>query len=343
MSTLEQSEKKVLVLAFGDRERSASTIYRVTQYENLFAEKGVKLTFVVKQKLNFGILKAVREHDVVLNQKCLVNTWLGRMIAHHAKRLVLDIDDPMWARHPIPFHPLKKWQIEKRLAWWAKASDLVLVANSYIANHISATGCARNITLLPMSLDLDVWSPRTEGTENPGEISIGWAGSPAGFPYLETISPILREIKLKHPTVKLKIYSGGRPNLGCEYDYTPFVRGTEHEFARNLDIGLLPLADEDSAWGKSPIKAIQYISSGVPVVGNIVGSTKDILNPLNSIAVQSKSEWLAALDQLISDSSLRRSMGRAGRMHARENFDRGKTGRTFVNCVLGIPDTKKWA
>jgi glycosyltransferase involved in cell wall biosynthesis len=338
MSVHKKRGGKVLVLAFGDRERSASTIYRVAQYEKLFAEIGTELTFFTKQKLDLRVLEVVREHDVVLNQKCLVNTWLGRMIAHNAKRLVFDLDDPMWTRHNKLFHPLKKWQIEKRLEWWSKASDLVLVANSYIADHIIAAGSTRNVVVLPMSLDLDIWAPRVNKPENTGCISIGWAGSPAGFSYLETIAPILREIKKKHPTVKLSIYSGGRPNIDCEYDYTPFVRGTEHEFVRNLDVGLLPLADEESAWGKSPIKAIQYIACGVPVIGNIVGATKDILSPLNSIAVRSKEDWVAALDRLILDKSLRSSLGHAGREHARLNFDRMKIGHMFVNSVLGIHD-----
>jgi len=335
----EHGEKKVLVLAFGDRERSASTIYRVAQYENLFTESGARLTFVPKQALDFRIIEAARKHDVVLNQKCLVNTWLGHMIARNAKRMILDIDDPMWTRHNRPFHPFKKWQIEKRISWWSKASDRVLVANSYIAEHIRAAGFANKVMVLPMSLDLDIWRPRDGRPEHTGNVTIGWAGSPAGFSYLETIAPVLREIKRKHPAVKLSIYSGKRPDLGCEYDYTPFARGTEHEFVRNLDVGLLPLADAESAWGKSPIKSIQYIACGVPVVGNIVGATKDILNPLNSIAVGSENEWLAALDKLISDASLRKSLGIAGRTHAHDNFDRVKTGHRFVNIVLGTGES----
>jgi len=62
---------------------------------------------------------------------------------------------------------------------------------------------------------------------------------------------------------------------------------------QSLDIGLLPLNDDEYSRGKSPIKAIQYLACGIPVVGNIFGGASEILNAENSIAVNSDQEWKA--------------------------------------------------
>ena len=322
---------KIVVLAFGNPQRSASTIYRIAQYEQLFNQQQATIQYITKKNIGYHSLWNIRNADVVINQKCFINTWLGRAIARTAKRLVLDFDDATWARPKKAFHPIKLWQIEYRLKWWANASDHVIAANSYLAQHLKNS---KNISVIPMSLDLQLWSPCDQEISSKQGIVMGWAGSPVSFPYLEAIAPALRIALEKNPRLRLAIYSGQRPKLNVPFEYVPFKRGTEHTFVRTLDIGLLPLADDESARGKSPMKAIQYLACAVPVVGNRVGATADILTPSNSIQASAPEQWVQAIDLLVCDKTLRTKMGLAGREKAENCFDYHKVGKQFVQLVL---------
>ncbi len=327
------TRKKVLVLAFGSPERAASTIYRIAQYEPLFQSRNAVLSYIVKKEISLQTIRHASAADVVINQKCLANTTLGRLIASRCRRLVLDFDDAVWARPDKAYHPFKLRLIENRLKWWCRASDRVIVANSYLADHIRPH--TRDVSVIPMSLDLSLWHPPAESENRGSEVVVGWAGTPVSFPYLKAIAPALKKALELVPNLRYAIYSGTRPELDFPFAYTPFARGTEHIFGQSLDIGLLPLADDESARGKSPMKSIQYLGCGVPVIGNIVGATADILDPTNSIKVATHEEWVSAICRLAGDAPLRRELGRSGRAKAETLFDREVVGRRFVDSVLG--------
>ena len=327
--------KQVLVLGFGGPQRSASTIFRVAQYEPLFLEHGAVLNFIAKPDVGWRSLAALRGADVVINQKCIFGAGMLAGVRTLAKRLVFDIDDAMWARPVRPIHPIKRWQAELRLSRWVRASDLVTVANSYIGAHFRRPGL--NVEVVPMSLDLDLWRPGVKTQEPESEVLMGWAGSPVSFPYLEAIAPALGEALRRNPGLKLAVYSGKRPSLSIPFEYVEFKRGSEHEFIQRLDIGLLPLPDDESARGKSPMKAIQYLACGVPVVGVAPGATKDILTAENSLLVASDQDWVDALGRLACNVGLRRQLGMAARADALANFDKDQVGERFVRLVLGLP------
>jgi glycosyltransferase involved in cell wall biosynthesis len=168
-----------------------------------------------------------------------------------------------------------------------------------------------------MALDLEMWKP---AEKRPGKaLTIGWAGAPVNIRLLEKLDPVLNFLVNKYPFLKLAVFSGEKPKLSCPFEYQPFRSGLETAFVQNLDIGLLPLIDEEFYRGKSPIKAIQYLACGVPVVGNVIGATCEILNEKNSIAVSTEEEWRHALESLINNRGLIRSMGCAGREHVLSN------------------------
>jgi glycosyltransferase involved in cell wall biosynthesis len=104
---------------------------------------------------------------------------------------------------------------------------------------------------------------------------------------------------------------------------------------QDLDIGLLPLANEEYSRGKSPIKAIQYLACGVPVVGNVIGATGEILNEKNSIAVSKEDEWIRGLEKLITNRNLVRSMGRAGCEQVRKNHNVKLAAERFFSILSG--------
>jgi len=180
---------------------------------------------------------------------------------------------------------------------------------------------------------METWSYYNKNPDN--NITIGWAGAPVNIPLIEKLDPVLTLLLNKFSFIKLAIFSGLKPKLNCPFEYYPFRPGYEPDFIKNLDIGLLPLTDEEYSMGKSPIKAIQYLACGIPIVGNVIGATAEILNNKNSIAVTTEPEWYKALEMLINNRNLMLSLGRSGREHVKKNHNLKIIAENFFEILSG--------
>ena len=295
----------ILAIISRDLEKG-STKYRLVQYLDFLSERGVNVEFVKRKTIDKSALMKAHQVDLVFNQKCLFKTPFARKLIANSKRTIFDFDDAIYTRPGKPHSLITNFRVKRRLHLWLKHADVVTTSNHFLAGY--ARKYSDSVKVVPMALDTEVWKP---GNSIRGdEITIGWAGAPVNVPLIERLDSVLTPLIKKYPFLKLAIFSGQKPRLNCPFDYHPFMPGGEPDFVRNLDIGLLPLADEEYARGKSPIKAIQYLACGVPVVGNVIGATAEILNEKNSIAVSSENEWFDALEKLIMNRDLAMSMGR---------------------------------
>jgi glycosyltransferase involved in cell wall biosynthesis len=257
------------------------------------------------------------QFDLIFNQKCLFKYSVAKKLIASCRRTIFDFDDAIYTRPGKTHTPLTRFRVRKRLHLWLKSSDVVTTPNRFLANY--ALKYSDSVKVIPMALDMDVWKPRNN--IRGGNITVGWAGAPVNVPLIERLDPVLTPLVKKYPFLNLAIFSGTKPKLNCPFKYHPFTPGTEPDFVKNLDIGLLPLADGEYTKGKSPIKAIQYLACGIPVIGNVLGATVEILNKKNSIAVSSDKEWFQALERLIMNHDQAISMGRSGRKLVEKNHN----------------------
>ena len=269
----------------------ASTFFRFTQYKPALEEAG----------FTFG-----EDADITLIQKQLLPLSQQKKIRKQAKRLFFDFDDAIWTRPVKPYSWITQLRIKSRLHYWLRKADVVMCSSSFLASY-AAKFCTAHV--IPLALDTDLWKP-LEKKNTP--VRIGWAGAPHNLHHLERLDALLGQI----PDIELHVFSGKRPHMNMPYTYYPYEEITQIPFIQNLDIGLLPLSNEEFSLGKSPIKAIQYIACGVPVIGNVYGATEAILKNDFSIAVESEKEWIEALKKLASDPLLRQSMAVKARAFA---------------------------
>lgn len=321
----------VLVISSRDLEKG-STRFRIVQYEDYLAARGVKLHYIRRDAINADTIRQLPDYDLVFNQKCLVSTALSRRIFSNSRRILFDFDDAIFTRPGKPYHWPTSIKVKRRLHLWLRRADMVTTSSQYLAAY--ASQYASRVTVLPMTVDTELWRPAEDRQRD--ETVIGWAGAPVNLPNLNRLEPVLGTILDKYPAVRLAIFSGKRPDLQCRNDYYPFEPGAEYGFIRNLDIGLLPLPDEPYTLGKSPIKAIQYLACAVPVVGEINGGAPaEIANASNSIAVRTEQEWLQALEKLIQDRELRQSLGAAGRRLVVEKHSKSSVADRVYRAISG--------
>ncbi len=308
----------------------ASTRYRLGQYLGFLESKGVRSDFIHRKSINKSVLSRVRNSDVLFNQKCLFSHSLAEKMIESSRRSIFDFDDAIYTRPGRPDSLLTRFRVLRRLKLWLTRADLVTVANDYLASY--ARKYSSGVVVIPMALDLEVWRP-SAGTSG-DKITIGWAGAPVNIPLLESLDPVLAELCRKYHNVRIAVFSGRKPELSFPFDYYPYRSGQEADFVRKLDLGLLPLDDDEFARGKSPIKAIQYLACGIPVVGQVRGATAEILSPENSRAVSSPREWLEALSRLVeAPASSLKMMGEAGRSHVEMHHDIRKVRKKLLQVL----------
>lgn len=319
---------KVLVISSRDLEKG-STKYRIAQYQGLLGANGIELEYAKRGDCGRSLIERASQADLVFNQKCLFRASLARRLLAVSRHTLFDFDDAIYTRPGTGYSWFTGFKVRRRLRLWLDHADAVTAANEYLAAY--ARQYSRNVEVVPMAIDMETWQPAERKPDE--RVTIGWAGSPVNVPRIERIGPILAEITRRFPAVRIAVYSGRRPSLPCSFEYREFHPGTEAAFVRRLDIGLLPLTRDAYSAGKSPIKAIQYLACGVPVVGDSIGATREILNPANSIAVTTEDEWLHALEALITDPGRRGALGKAARQAAVADHDVRTVGHRLLAII----------
>lgn len=317
---------KLFAITVGDLQ-AASTKFRIVDYLPFLRQHGFEVSIVSQPELKPSHLKEIAQANLVINQKCLLDGRWRKNILRACPHVIFDFDDAIYTRPGKPFSWLTRLRVQHRFKQWLRSSKQVITSSAYLKSQ--ALKHQPQTTVIPMALDLSLWKP----SERPQPLTIGWAGAPGNLHHLERLDPILTKLLAHYPEVKFMVFSGKQPQLQCRYEYVPYAPGEEVSFIQRLHIGLLPLSDEEFSRGKSPIKAIQYLACGIPVVGNVYGATKDILNEKNSLAVHSSEEWLNALESLIQQPQLRAQLGHAGRLHAEAHFDHQITAKQLLEVI----------
>jgi len=320
---------RVYVLSLGD-ETTASTHFRFLQYADLLRARGIELVLVPRSEVLPERFEALRGETVVL-QKIILRPREVRKLRDCAGRLIFDFDDAIWTRLGRPFSLTTRWRVRSRLNRCLRAADTVTVSSEHLAAYARrySSHCER----VPMAIDASRWKPGPEG-DLPGLV-IGWAGAPGNLPCLEPLIPALERLVRERDDVEVRIYCGRRPELPFEFRYTEYSPGTEAAFVRELDIGLCPLEDDEFAYGKSPIKILQYLACGVPVVASGVGASLELLDPGWSRSVEPGEDWYPAISELADDPERRREMRRAGREYIESTHDLGVVADQLLRILTG--------
>src|SRR5690606_24850427 len=105
-----------------------------------------------------------------------------------------------------------------------------------------------------------------------------------------------------------------KPDLPLKnFEFIPWKEESEINDLLMIDIGIMPLKDDDWSEGKCGFKLIQYLSLGIPAVASPVGVNKVIIDEgVNGFLCRTKEEWQNALTKLVTDSRLRKKAGTAG-------------------------------
>ncbi len=306
----------IVVIGYGD-QFTASTRFRFSQFDALFQKNGDALNFLFKSQIKSpNFWEVLQSADVIINQKCLLPKAVAKRIFALQKPVYFDFDDAIWTRPGRAFGPVTQFRVNRRFRNWLRESTGVMVANSFLAE--SASFFSSRVHVVPMALDTRSWKPGTVGGESK-HVALGWNGSPNNLALLERIEEPLGVALAAEDNVSLKVFCGKKPDLNFPFEYHTFDPEKEISFVQSLDIGLLPLLDDAYSAGKSPIKGLQYLACGVPVVGQVNQGGMNFLTKDTCLEINCLNDWTKSLVLLIQDAEMRRRMAAHGVDLVRKN------------------------
>jgi glycosyltransferase involved in cell wall biosynthesis len=239
--------------------------------------------------------------------------WMERALL--ARRpYALDLDDAIFHNYDLHQQALVRRLWRRKIDRLMAGAALVTAGNAYLAARAQAAG-ARNVAIVPTVVDLDRYPLR--GTAMPtedGRVDIAWIGSPATSAYLGMLAEPLRKLAARHP-IRLVVIGGKAPSLpGVELVAKAWSSHREAADISDCHVGVMPLPDSPWERGKCGYKLIQYMACGLPVVASPVGANCEIVQPgVNGLLATDAVQWLQALEALVTDATLRRRWGHAGR------------------------------
>jgi glycosyltransferase involved in cell wall biosynthesis len=224
--------------------------------------------------------------------------------------VVYDFDDAIYL--PVASAANARFQFLKspaKAATLCRMAAHVTVGNQELAEY--AERHARAVTIVPSTIDTVSYVPRRRPSSR--RPVVGWTGSATTIQYLEQILPALKALRAT-VDFELRVIGGNVEVTGLDVHCAPWNAASEADDLAALDIGLMPLPDNEWTRGKCGMKALQYMGLGIPAIVSPVGANAEIVRDgQNGFHARTSDDWVARIRALIADPSLRQRIGVAGR------------------------------
>ena len=137
---------------------------------------------------------------------------------------------------------------------------------------------------------------------------------------------------------KLRVIGDPDFNIeGLDIEALPWNEKSEVQDLQKIDIGLYPLPDDPWVYGKSSLKALQYMALGIPPVATAIGTTHRVIEDgVSGFLVKEDKEWVKKLELLINDCSLRKNIGKQARIKVEKFYSVKVNAPTYLSLFRKV-------
>ena len=280
------------------------------------------------------ILKA-KDYDVVFLHRAasmVGPAWLERFLKLINRPIIYDFDDAIFIPHTSEANRLFSFfKFAGKTSSICRLSSAITVGNEWLADY--ALKYNENVSVIPSSVNTDIYQRKEKNT---GEKTIiGWTGSSTSQTHLEMFASLLKRLIEKYP-VEIHIHSDREPNLeDIPFIWHKWTPENEVEVISKFDIGIMPLPEDEWSKGKCSMKALLYMSLGIPAACSNIGTNREVIqNGANGFLADSEDDWLEKLGILISNEKLRLEMGQLARKTIIEKYSMEVCSELFAEVVM---------
>ncbi len=323
---------KLLMLTDGNLDQASARI-RAIQYIPMLEESGYSVKLIprigllphnlIRKYICSPVIKRVLwmkryfaiwfvRWDIVFVQRSFIDQLSLRRITSKSK-LIFDFDDAIYIgeKSPLPF---------RSAANMVRFAHKVIISTPLLNEFCNK--CGKNGIVIPTPIESDLIIPSPKMKEFAPVI--GWIGSSWTTPYLDLLTPVLQNLSEKIEFEFITV--GVNPKYlipGVNHKNFTWEFGIESIALSKMDIGIMPLPDNEYATAKGGYKLYLYMAAGIPCVASPVGINSQIIeHGENGFLANTPSEWSDSLKILLEDKALRMKMGINGRNQAVTLYDR---------------------
>ncbi|MDD5169198.1 MAG: glycosyltransferase family 4 protein [Syntrophales bacterium] len=317
--------------------QGASSRYRVYNYADKLPSYGIKskimhprnYTFLSKALYILSLPKALLWADVVVIQKKLFRGPIYKLIRTFNKTTIFDFDDALYVDESII----------NALSHVLRTSRHVIVGNRELENY--ARRFTDQVTRIPTPVDVKIFKPATRRLSSSNILTIGWIGAGGNQPYIQSLESVFERLyQYKGQSIQLKVISDRFfqfPKCRIPVINIPWSLTTELEELQSIDIGIMPLIDDELSRGKCAFKALQYMSVGVPTVASPVGMNCEVIrHKQNGLLASSEEEWTNTLLFLIENVETREHLGIEARKTVEQEYSYETTTPLLASILKSI-------
>jgi len=262
-----------------------------------------------------------------------------RLIRGLAKKLIFDIEDNLLIEKDSELNPFVKIiKSRDKAMFLIKTADHIITSSPFLNEYCLRLSRATACTYVSSSVDTDRFLPANRYL-NDRKITIGWTGTFSSRAYLDLLQDVFAKLN-ERCDFRLRVIGNFEYKLpGVDLEVIRWTKENEVRDLQGIDIGVYPLAQEEWVFGKSGLKAIQYMAFGLPTVATNVGNTPTIIQHLeNGWLVRSEKEWVEALETLVKNPDLRRKLGMAARKTVLEKYSIRVTQSHYLSVLNTVRD-----
>lgn len=314
---------------------------KVLYKEGHFAAKTKELIKANIRRLNH-ILKASNYNAVFLYRAASMvgPAWMEKFLQWRKIPIIFDFDDAIFLTDTSKANQHFGWaKFSGKTADICRLSTTVTVGNAFLADY--AKKYNDRVTIVPTSIDTKHYQPFDKENETNGRIIVGWTGSSTSQYHLEMFEPVLADL-LKERDVEIRVVSNREPSFKeISYIWRAWSPESEVEEISRIDVGIMPTPDDQWSRGKCALKALQYMSLGIPAVCTDMGANREVVkHGENGFLAKTPEDWLNSLKNLIDNKELRTRLGNEARRTVVENYSMEKCAQSFAQVVFDAIEYK---
>lgn len=198
------------------------------------------------------------------------------------------------------------------------------------------------------------------GVKRPPQPGSPRAGSGMLVGYLGTFDPVLNDFdrmlagfaRASAPEARLVIAGArgerdltamqdrvARHGLAGRVEVLPWMSPRDLEGLKaRLDVGLAPLAINNRNRGCTPLKVLEYLSAGIPVIGSDLPSIRDLVQegPCGLVVADTPESWAEAITQVLTSPAMAESLS-ANAVRRAEELSWGRRAERILEFLRTLP------
>jgi glycosyltransferase involved in cell wall biosynthesis len=273
----------------------------------LFSIKGLKKRF-------WQVVKSGQYETVIVRRELLLfndygDLFLEKLLLKIHPDSILDFDDDISAAKNQPkkitnFVGRALRENGDKFNESLKLYKRFIVASNFLKQRVLSQNYeiqSKDICVIPTCVDYNNY-PSKEYPPLKEKYTIGWIGGTHNYPSLQILYNVFERLAKKYDFDVLVI--GGTPLKSENFNlvFREWSLQTEINDLMKIDIGVMPMADNDISRGKGAFKLIQYMGLGIVSVASAITINKEIISTgINSFLINSfeNNDWEDTIEQIL--------------------------------------------